>query len=343
MAGEVSPSAIDSSVMSDSENFKESPVYRFFTNTRLAIEAKQAMQISKDLPANSNPNAKDYMDIAPDAKEFYLPDDSYTTNSQSQSRSDATTPNATSRTAFLTSKINIMTPLKSTQEDSRYASAAPSSRTVLKGLNSLKKKSGPYHLYQEVLGASDPTLPPTITTSAASTSESPLKSGIDKQKALSDPPQLKRLLVDQMMKSPLPPGVLEEIFEDLQNVFGFQRDNMRNQLEALTILLDSRASRMNSPRKALQSIHKDYISGDNANYKLWYFSEQLGFDYLPSFLKSSGVGILDTLKVDSSASVTMSSGDTDVEDVEEQPGKVWLERAWRKRVKVLSDKVRAVF
>jgi 1,3-beta-glucan synthase len=42
-------------------------------------------------------------------------------------------------------------------------------------------------------------------------------------------------------------------------------------------LLDSRASRM-SPNQALLTLHADYIGGQHANYRKWYFAAQLNLD-----------------------------------------------------------------
>lgn len=76
---------------------------------------------------------------------------------------------------------------------------------------------------------------------------------------------------------PLSKEEIEDIFIDLANKFGFQRDSMRNMFDYFMILLDSRASRM-TPNQALLSLHADYIGGDNANYKKWYFAAQLDLD-----------------------------------------------------------------
>ncbi|ODQ67060.1 1,3-beta-glucan synthase component GLS2 [Nadsonia fulvescens var. elongata DSM 6958] len=70
---------------------------------------------------------------------------------------------------------------------------------------------------------------------------------------------------------------IEDIFIDLTNKFGFQRDSMRNMFDHFLTLLDSRASRM-TPNQALLSLHADYIGGDNANYRKWYFAAQLDLD-----------------------------------------------------------------
>jgi 1,3-beta-glucan synthase len=43
------------------------------------------------------------------------------------------------------------------------------------------------------------------------------------------------------------------------------------------IQLDSRSSRM-SPDQALLTLHADYIGGEHANYRKWYFAAQLDLD-----------------------------------------------------------------
>ncbi|KAJ7905122.1 hypothetical protein B0H13DRAFT_2023425, partial [Mycena leptocephala] len=54
-------------------------------------------------------------------------------------------------------------------------------------------------------------------------------------------------------------------------------DSMRNMFDFLMQLLDSRASRM-SPNQALLTLHADYIGGQQANYRKWYFAAQLDLD-----------------------------------------------------------------
>jgi len=76
---------------------------------------------------------------------------------------------------------------------------------------------------------------------------------------------------------PLSKEEIEDIFLDLTAKFGFQRDSMRNMYDHLMTLLDSRASRM-TPNQALLSLHADYIGGDNANYRKWYFAAHLDLD-----------------------------------------------------------------
>lgn len=72
--------------------------------------------------------------------------------------------------------------------------------------------------------------------------------------------------MDRRSPVSLPIEQIEDIFIDLTNKFGFQRDSMRNMFDHFMTLLDSRSSRM-SPEQALLSLHADYIGGDTANYK----------------------------------------------------------------------------
>lgn len=78
-------------------------------------------------------------------------------------------------------------------------------------------------------------------------------------------------------QAPIKVEHIEDIFIDLTNKFGFQRDSMRNMFDYFMTLLDSRASRM-SPAQALLSLHADYIGGDTANYKKWFFASQQDLD-----------------------------------------------------------------
>ncbi|CCE82154.1 Piso0_002853 [Millerozyma farinosa CBS 7064] len=78
-------------------------------------------------------------------------------------------------------------------------------------------------------------------------------------------------------QAPIKVEHIEDIFIDLANKFGFQRDSMRNMFDYFMTLLDSRSSRM-SPAQALLSLHADYIGGDNANYKKWFFASQQDLD-----------------------------------------------------------------
>ena len=73
---------------------------------------------------------------------------------------------------------------------------------------------------------------------------------------------------------PISKEEIEDVFIDLTNKFGFQRDSMRNQYDHLMIQLDSRSSRMN-PDQALNTLHADYIGGEHANYRRWYFAAQV--------------------------------------------------------------------
>ncbi|KHO01134.1 beta-1,3-glucan synthase catalytic subunit [Metarhizium album ARSEF 1941] len=89
---------------------------------------------------------------------------------------------------------------------------------------------------------------------------------------------------------PLSKEEIEDIFLDLTGKFGFQRDSMRNMYDHLMTLLDSRASRM-TPNQALLSLHADYIGGDNANYRKWYFAAHLDLDDAVGFANSTTKGL----------------------------------------------------
>ncbi|KAK5993119.1 1,3-beta-glucan synthase component FKS1 [Cladobotryum mycophilum] len=89
---------------------------------------------------------------------------------------------------------------------------------------------------------------------------------------------------------PLSKEEIEDIFLDLTAKFGFQRDSMRNMYDHFMILLDSRASRM-TPNQALLSLHADYIGGDNANYRKWYFAAHLDLDDSVGFANANSKGL----------------------------------------------------
>ncbi|KAI9484674.1 1,3-beta-glucan synthase component-domain-containing protein [Zychaea mexicana] len=67
---------------------------------------------------------------------------------------------------------------------------------------------------------------------------------------------------------------VEAQFHAIAKKFGFQTDSVRNMLDHLMIMLDSRASRM-KPQQALDTLHADYIGGEGANYRRWYFAAQM--------------------------------------------------------------------
>lgn len=89
---------------------------------------------------------------------------------------------------------------------------------------------------------------------------------------------------------PLSKEEIEDIFMDLTNRIGFQRDSMRNMYDHLMTLLDSRSSRM-TPNQALLSLHADYIGGDNANYRKWYFAAHLDLDDSVGFANATIKGL----------------------------------------------------
>ncbi|THG95112.1 hypothetical protein EW026_g6480 [Hermanssonia centrifuga] len=94
---------------------------------------------------------------------------------------------------------------------------------------------------------------------------------------------------------PLSKEEIEDIFLDLTQKFGFQRDSMRNMFDFTMQLLDSRASRM-SPNQALLTLHADYIGGQHANYRKWYFAAQLDLDDAVGKTQNPGIQRIKTVK-----------------------------------------------
>ncbi|KAF4614803.1 hypothetical protein D9613_003048 [Agrocybe pediades] len=94
---------------------------------------------------------------------------------------------------------------------------------------------------------------------------------------------------------PMSTEEIEDIFLDLTQKFGFQRDSMRNMFDFTMQLLDSRASRM-TPNQALLTLHADYIGGQHANYRKWYFAAQLNLDDAVGQSQNPGLQRLKSVK-----------------------------------------------
>ena len=136
---------------------------------------------------------------------------------------------------------------------------------------------------------------------------------------------------------------IEDIFIDLTNKFGFQRDSMRNMFDHFMTLLDSRSSRM-SPDQALLSLHADYIGGDTANYKKWYFAAQLDMDDAVGF-RNMNIGKLSRKarklkkKKKKEMQEAMENGENTEETLEKIEGDNSLEAAdfrWKAKMNVLT-------
>ncbi|GJJ14803.1 1,3-beta-D-glucan synthase [Clathrus columnatus] len=69
----------------------------------------------------------------------------------------------------------------------------------------------------------------------------------------------------------------------------------KEQFDFLMQQLDSRASRM-TPNQALLTIHADYIGGENANYRKWYFAAQLDLDDAVGHTQNPGLQRLRSVK-----------------------------------------------
>lgn len=145
---------------------------------------------------------------------------------------------------------------------------------------------------------------------------------------------------------PLSKEEIEEIFLDLVNKFGFQRDSMRNMYDHLMTMLDSRASRM-TPNQALLSLHADYIGGDNANYRRWYFAAHLDLDDAVGFANMKlGKANKKTRKARKAAKKKKNENEqgTEEEQLESMEGDNSLEAAeyrWKTRMNRMSQHDRA--
>lgn len=138
---------------------------------------------------------------------------------------------------------------------------------------------------------------------------------------------------------PLSKEEIEDIFLDLTAKFGFQRDSMRNMYDHLMTLLDSRASRM-TPNQALLSLHADYIGGDNANYRKWYFAAHLDLDDAVGLANVRGRGSRRNRK-----NKKQGDGENEADVLEDLEGDDSLEAAeyrWKTRMNRMSqhDRVR---
>lgn len=144
---------------------------------------------------------------------------------------------------------------------------------------------------------------------------------------------------------PLSKEEIEDIFLDLTAKFGFQRDSMRNMYDHLMTQLDSRASRM-SPNQALLSLHADYIGGDNANYRRWYFAAHLDLDDAVGFANMKiGKSSKRKRKARKAAKQKMAENPDNVEQtLEAMEGDNSLEAAeyrWKTRMNRMSQHDRA--
>ncbi|KAF2664339.1 1,3-beta-glucan synthase [Microthyrium microscopicum] len=146
---------------------------------------------------------------------------------------------------------------------------------------------------------------------------------------------------------PISKEEIEDIFIDLTAKFGFQRDSMRNMYDHFMTQLDSRASRM-SPNQSLLTIHADYIGGENANYRRWYFAAHLDLDDAVGFANMKlGKGDRRTRKARRAAKKAAASAQSEEQTLEALEGDNSLEAAnfrWKTRMNRMSqhDRVRQV-
>lgn len=140
---------------------------------------------------------------------------------------------------------------------------------------------------------------------------------------------------------PLSKEEVEDIFLDLTAKFGFQRDSMRNMYDHLMTLLDSRASRM-TPNQALLSLHADYIGGDNANYRKWYFAAHLDLDDAVGFANMKGKGHRRSRKQKKAKKDDPQNEQSVLDDLEGDDSLEAAEYRWKTRMNRMSqhDRVR---
>lgn len=146
---------------------------------------------------------------------------------------------------------------------------------------------------------------------------------------------------------PITKEEIEDIFLDLTAKFGFQRDSMRNMYDHLMTLLDSRASRM-SPNQALLSLHADYIGGENANYRRWYFAAHLDLDDAVGFanmkLGKAGRRTRKARKAAKKAAANAQNEEATLEALEGDNSLEAAEYRWKTRMNRMSqhDRVRQI-
>ncbi|KAG0074287.1 1,3-beta-D-glucan synthase [Linnemannia elongata] len=175
--------------------------------------------------------------------------ETYSENNYAYSRS------ATSRSPINGHDVDLFGPLRG-PDDGRYTGYAPSSDALL---SLLENKRSP--LPGQTYHYDDPS-----STSDGHDYDEPNQPSPNPYPAWTIEKQV-----------PLTKEEIEGIMLDLTRKFGFQLDNMHNQFDAYMTMLDSRASRMGAVQ-ALTTIHADYIGGEHANYRKWYFAAQLDLD-----------------------------------------------------------------
>ena len=136
---------------------------------------------------------------------------------------------------------------------------------------------------------------------------------------------------------PLSKEEIEDIFLDLTSKFGFQRDSMRNMYDHLMTLLDSRASRM-TPNQALLSLHADYIGGDNANYRKWYFAAHLDLDDAVGFANAKSKGLRRKAKGKKKKDAAEAANEAEaLQDLEGDDSLEAAEYRWKTRMNRMSQ------
>ncbi|KAF9319692.1 1,3-beta-D-glucan synthase [Podila horticola] len=185
-----------------------------------------------------------------------------TSESDSETFSDENSPKFTT-TNLSGSDIDLFGPFRG-PDDGRYTGFSPSSDALLSLLES--HKSSPLeHQYRY----------DSSSNSSRTATNRPNVPNVFSDPSRPLPNPYPSWTIERQV--PLTREEIEGIMIDLTRKFGFQKDNMRNQLDAYMTMLDSRSSRM-TPVQALTTLHADYIGGEHANYRKWYFAAQLDLD-----------------------------------------------------------------
>ncbi|KAG0213404.1 1,3-beta-D-glucan synthase [Mortierella sp. NVP41] len=232
-------------------------------DTVYSLSSQQSLFHSQEHSLNDDPRARPFANMSRNASRDPVIDKGkgrHPSESDSDNFSDSRSERVLSSGSLPGADIDLFGPFRG-PDDGRYTGYSPSSAALL---SLLEHKRSPLAGIQY-----------RYDNNPSSTSPANAQGG---NNVLGDQPPVDHYPSWTIAKGvPLTRQEIEGIMLDLTRKFGFQMDSMRNQYDALMTMLDSRASRM-SPAQALTTIHADYIGGENANYRKWYFAAQLDLD-----------------------------------------------------------------
>ncbi|KAG0173582.1 1,3-beta-D-glucan synthase [Apophysomyces sp. BC1034] len=129
----------------------------------------------------------------------------------------------------------------------------------------------------------------------------------------------------------------DDIRDELTGIshkLGFQRDNTANMYEHLMMMLDSRSSRM-SPQLALDTLHAEYIGGEGANYRRWYFAARMYLIDKPKFISDKNKGTEEEIHKEETEDERHT---TNWETLEVDEAFRIADERWKLRMRALSNK-----